>query len=52
MTDPTAQMGFQVGQHAVKAGTEYMEQNVLLFSLFQGSSLALALRLSYVLYHG
>lgn len=33
MTDPTAQMGFQVGQHAVKAGTEYMEQNVL-FPLF------------------
>ncbi len=28
MNDPTAQMGFQVGQHAVKAGTEYMEQNV------------------------
>lgn len=28
MSDPTAQMGFQVGQHAMKAGQEYMEQNV------------------------
>ncbi|OAL35980.1 hypothetical protein AYO20_04641 [Fonsecaea nubica] len=28
MTDPTAQMGFQVGQHAMKAGQEYMEQNL------------------------
>ncbi|KAH8601481.1 ER to Golgi transport protein-like protein Yif1 [Bisporella sp. PMI_857] len=27
MTDPTAQMGFQVGQTALKHGTEYMEQN-------------------------
>lgn len=32
MTDPTAQMGFQVGQHAVKAGTDYVEQNVLMLS--------------------
>lgn len=28
MTDPTAQMGFQVGQSALKHGTEYVEQNV------------------------
>lgn len=28
MTDPTAQMGFQVGKTAVMAGQEYMEQNV------------------------
>lgn len=28
INDPTAQMGFQVGQHAMKAGQEYMEQNV------------------------
>lgn len=28
MNDPTAQMGFQVGQTAFKHGTEYMEQNV------------------------
>lgn len=28
MTDPTAQMGFQVGRTAVMAGQEYMEQNV------------------------
>jgi hypothetical protein len=28
MTDPTAQMGFQVGQTALKHGTEYVEQNV------------------------
>lgn len=27
MTDPTAQMGLQVGQTALKHGTEYMEQN-------------------------
>ena len=27
MTDPTAQMGFQVGKTAVMAGQEYMEQN-------------------------
>ncbi|KAJ5438977.1 uncharacterized protein N7458_009975 [Penicillium daleae] len=27
MNDPTAQMGFQVGQTAMKAGQEYMEQN-------------------------
>ena len=28
MNDQTAQMGFQVGQHAVKAGQDYVEQNV------------------------
>jgi hypothetical protein len=28
MNDPTAQMGFQVGQTALKHGTEYVEQNV------------------------
>jgi protein transport protein YIF1 len=28
MTDPTAQMGFQVGKTAMAAGQEYMEQNV------------------------
>jgi hypothetical protein len=28
MADPTAQMGFQVGQTALKHGTEYVEQNV------------------------
>jgi hypothetical protein len=28
MSDPTAQMGFQVGQTALKHGTEYLEQNV------------------------
>jgi hypothetical protein len=28
MTDPTAQMGFQVGQTALKHGSEYVEQNV------------------------
>jgi hypothetical protein len=28
MNDPTAQMGFQVGQHAMKAGQDYVEQNV------------------------
>jgi hypothetical protein len=28
MTDPTAQMGFQVGQTALKHGTQYVEQNV------------------------
>ena len=28
MQDPTAQMGFQVGQHAMKAGQDYMEQSV------------------------
>lgn len=28
MTDPTAQMGFQVGKSAMAAGQEYMEQNV------------------------
>ncbi|KAJ5484886.1 hypothetical protein N7539_004874 [Penicillium diatomitis] len=27
MSDPTAQMGFQVGQTAMKAGQEYVEQN-------------------------
>jgi len=28
MTDPTAQMGFQVGKTALDAGQQYMEQNV------------------------
>ena len=28
MTDPTAQMGFQVGKSAVMAGQDYVEQNV------------------------
>jgi hypothetical protein len=28
MSDPTAQMGFQVGQHAMRAGQDYVEQNV------------------------
>lgn len=28
ISDPTAQMGFQVGQSAVMAGQEYMQQNV------------------------
>jgi hypothetical protein len=28
MSDPTAQMGIQVGQTALKHGTDYMEQNV------------------------
>lgn len=28
MNDHTAQMGFQVGQKAVMAGQEYMEQSV------------------------
>lgn len=28
MTEPTAQMGFQVGKTAMAAGQEYMEQNV------------------------
>ncbi|EZF28388.1 transport protein [Trichophyton mentagrophytes] len=28
MSDPTAQMGFQVGKSAVMAGQEYMEQNL------------------------
>ena len=28
INDPTAQMGFQVGQTALKHGTEYVEQNV------------------------
>lgn len=28
ITDPTTQMGFQVGQTALKHGTDYMEQNV------------------------
>ncbi|KAI6249371.1 hypothetical protein HI914_02597 [Erysiphe necator] len=27
ISDPTAQIGFQVGQNALKHGTEYMEQN-------------------------
>ncbi len=28
MNDPTAQMGFQVGQKMAMAGQEYVEQNV------------------------
>ena len=28
INDPTAQMGFQVGSHAVKVGQDYVEQNV------------------------
>lgn len=28
MTDPTAQMGFQVGSHAVAAGQKYIDQNL------------------------
>lgn len=28
ISDPTAQMGFQVGKTAVMAGQEYVEQNV------------------------
>lgn len=28
MTDPTAQMGFQVGKTAMMAGQEYVEHNV------------------------
>lgn len=28
INDPTAQMGFQVGQTALKHGTDYVEQNV------------------------
>jgi hypothetical protein len=28
ISDPTAQMGFQVGQTALKHGTDYVEQNV------------------------
>jgi protein transport protein YIF1 len=28
MNDPTAQMGFQVGQHAVAAGQKYIDQNL------------------------
>lgn len=28
MTDPTAQMGFQVGKTAMLAGHDYVEQNV------------------------
>ena len=34
MNDQTAQMGFQVGQKAVMAGQEYMEQSVC-FSFLQ-----------------
>ena len=30
MNDPTAQMGFQMGQSALKVGQEYMDQNVRL----------------------
>lgn len=32
MTDPTAQMGFQVGKSAMMAGQEYMESNVSLWN--------------------
>ncbi len=28
MNDPTAQMGLQMGQSAMKVGQEYVEQNV------------------------
>ena len=28
MSDPTAQMGFQVGKSALDAGQQYVEQNV------------------------
>lgn len=34
MNDHTAQMGFQMGQSAVKVGQEYMEQNVWLVTAF------------------
>jgi hypothetical protein len=34
INDPTAQMGFQVGQTAMKAGQEYMEQNVCPFAVY------------------
>lgn len=34
MTDPTAQMGFQVGQTALKHGQEYMEQNVRIYKSY------------------
>lgn len=33
MTDPTAQMGFQVGKSAMMAGQEYVEQNVCTFRI-------------------
>ena len=33
MNDPTAQMSFQVGQTAMKAGQEYMEQNVCIIGM-------------------
>ena len=36
MNDQTAQMGFQVGQKAVIAGQEYMEQSVRSCILKQG----------------
>ncbi|KAG9786122.1 hypothetical protein KCU88_g2283, partial [Aureobasidium melanogenum] len=40
INDPAAQMGFQVGQTAMKAGQEYMEQNVrpdlVIFALAEG----------------
>ena len=28
MNDPTAQMGFQIGQSALKHGQDYVDQNV------------------------
>lgn len=31
MTDPTAQMGYQLGKTALNSGQEYMEQNVPIF---------------------
>jgi protein transport protein YIF1 len=34
MNDQTAQMGFQVGQTALKHGQEYVEQNVRDFPYF------------------
>ena len=33
MNDPTAAMGLQVGQHAMKAGQDYMEQNVCVYQV-------------------
>ena len=38
MNDQTAQMGFQVGQKAVMAGQEYVEQNVWNFADDPGSN--------------
>ena len=40
MNDQTAQMGFQVGQKAVMAGQEYMEQSVT-SNVFKVSSMPL-----------